>query len=677
MMQFSLNEGRLVPTGAAPVALTLSASPAIDVWQVLPLHATGGQEFSFDAAGVRGTLRWHAVDATRADYVLEYVASAPVRLRLAFALNGGENGFHVIPACILGDNNHAIVRPNEFPTLHARVDGNQAAAPLWEFRADRAACPVSLVCGRAGVAGLSIAPYAVDAQAEEGFIRNGVFAALPDTGGVSLGYGNEPLTFVNKQLFRAPTAHRSVVARTEGSFHWLPGVDRSGVHRVVRDLYGRLRERPAHRRTAAEGVRGLLESFAQVNWSREFGNYANLACRVPVDTALKAWRPVSEIGWTGGGVFAWPMLRAQAWLPDVALPKTGARILDEIVGTWNKCSGFFNDVAGPSLVGVPGQGGVIKTGEINGWWSGFMPHTMNRHCAYTNGHATYYLLKCARWARARGGDPAAWETAALRVCDAVIDLQRADGAFGYLFSAETREVVDWDGFAGCWFAAALPFAYALTKDGKYLDAARRALRYYGPFATALNCYGTPMDTYKSVDQEGVLALVQATRWLHEFTGEAEWLELLRAAADYELLWRYAYRARPECAPLKGTGWNSCGGSVTSVSNPHIHPMGLVITEPLHYLARVTGDDYYRDRADDGVAWALQTLELYPEVAGYGRYGVLTERYCPSDGLTIETFADSGAPSSLWWSYNAWAAANVMEGLLDTLPEPPPAQSSRS
>ena len=97
-------------------------------------------------------------------------------------------------------------------------------------------------------------------------------------------------------------------------------------------------------------------------------------------------------------------------------------------------------------------------------------------------------------------------------------------------------------------------------------------------------------------------------------------------------------------------------------------MGLVITDALRYLAKQTGDDYYRDRADDGVAWALQTLELYPEVSGYGPYGVMTERYCPSDGLTIETFEDTGEPASMWWSYNAWAAANVMEWLLETMEE---------
>lgn len=666
MIEFALIDGCLETVGEMPLVLELRASSESGEWTFLPLAADGAKAYAFEAVGVHGTLRWTESSERNADYALAFTSEHPVRLRLAVSAKGGAKAFHVIPACLLGDNNHALVRPKEFPTLHAPVEDNPAAAPLWEFRADRTACPVSLICTADGVAGLAIAPYADDATAPDGFLRNGVFAALPATAGVSVGYGNDPLTFVNKQNFSLPTAQRSRGAQTTGSLYWLTGADRSAVHQIVRDQYARWREKPAHQRSADEAVRALTESFAAVNWSEEFGNYANLACRVPTEPVLKAWRPVSEIGWTGGGVFAWPLLRAAARLPDVTLPKTAEQILDEIIGTWNERSGFFNDVAGPSLVGVPGQGGVIKTGEINGWWSGFMPHTMNRHCAYTNGHATYYLLKCARWVRNRGGDATAWEDAALKVCDAVIELQRGDGAFGYLFSAQTRKVVDWDGFAGCWFAAALPFAYEVTQNDFYLKAARRAVRHYGHAVAALNCYGTPMDTYKSVDQEGILAFVQAARWLHEVTGEDEWLNHLRAGADYELLWRYAYRARPEYAPLKGSGWNSCGGSVTSVSNPHIHPMGLVITEPLRYLARVTGDAYYRDRADDGVAWALQTLELYPEVAGYGCYGVMTERYCPSDGLVIETFADTGAPSSMWWSYNAWATANVLEGLLDTL-----------
>ncbi|MFZ9682829.1 MAG: hypothetical protein ACO3DQ_06455, partial [Cephaloticoccus sp.] len=230
MIALNLVDGRLkVPD--SPFWLTLTCSRADQEWQDLPLQAAGGTTLAFAAHGVTGELRWTGVAATRADFEFAFAAAEPVRLRLALMAEGAERAFHVIPACLLGDNNHDLVRPKEFPTLHEPVEGNPAAAPLWEFRADRTACPVSLLCLSVGVAGLAVAPYADDPAAPEGFLRNGVWAALPATAGVSLGYGNDPLTFGNKQNFGPPTAHRSRAARTTGSLFWFPGAGRAGVHR--------------------------------------------------------------------------------------------------------------------------------------------------------------------------------------------------------------------------------------------------------------------------------------------------------------------------------------------------------------------------------------------------------------------------------------------------------------
>ena len=52
--------------------------------------------------------------------------------------------------------------------------------------------------------------------------------------------------------------------------------------------------------------------------------------------------------------------------------------------------------------------------------------------------------------------------------------------------------------------------------------------------------------------------------------------------------------------------------------------------------------------------------------GYGAYGVLSERTCPSDGLLAERYYDDNSPSSTWWSYNAWAAASAMESLAERI-----------
>ena len=99
--------------------------------------------------------------------------------------------------------------------------------------------------------------------------------------------------------------------------------------------------------------------------------------------------------------------------------------------------------------------------------------------------------------------------------------------------------------------------------------------------------------------------------------------------------------------------------MTSVSNPHIHPMGAIINEDLYYLGEQLHDTYYCDRAEDGISWLMQTLELYPDKTGYGQYGILSERWCPSDGLTIERYSN-GRPYSSWFSSNLWAVANALE-----------------
>ncbi len=248
--------------------------------------------------------------------------------------------------------------------------------------------------------------------------------------------------------------------------------------------------------------------------------------------------------------------------------------------------------------------------------------------------------------------------------DTVVSLQREDGAFGYTYSAQERKVLDWEGFAGCWFVPGLMYLAQLTGDASYVDKARKAHAYYRKFVINLDCYGAPMDTWKAVDQEGNLSFLHGSRMLYEYTKEAEFLEDMKYSAGYEFLWRYGYPTRPEHPPVNA-GWNACGGSVTSVSNPHIHPMGVLADEDLLFLGEVTGDAYYTERALDSIAWMMQTLELYPDRTGYGQYGVLSERWCPSDGLVTERY-DTGEAYNSWFSYNLWAAANVFEAVLHRL-----------
>ena len=625
-------------------------------WVALPL-VKSDRGYRVDHKGLAAELALDHRDDGIA-YALSLRSPFPTRLRLRAALRGETNLFHLIPGNIHGDNNAAHVRPGEFPVLAADRAAERNRAPLWEFRADRASHPVSMLCCDAGAVGVSIDPNSDSDETDDGFIRNGVFAALPDACGVSLGYGNDPLTFVEKTHFRPATADTVRRASARGFIHGERGGGRQAAHRIIRALYAQHHDRPAFAKTYGEALRALADAFATVNWSPQLQQYTNRKCRVPVDTALEPWRAIVEIGWTGGSMLAYPFMLAEQMFPDLRMPKTSGQMFDEIASGWNDDSGFINDTT--TNRSTRNRPAGWNDSVINGWWSGFLPQTRDAHCAYTNAHAAYYLLRAA--AITPDAAPEQWTKTALRVLETAIALQRDDGAFGYVFSSSEPKVIDFDGFAGCWFAAALPLAWKLTGDAKYRDAADRAMAFYAPFVRDLAAWGSPMDTFKSIDSEGNLAFIRAARHLHESTGDTRYLDMLVAGAEYEYLWRYGFRARPQCPPLKGSHWNSCGGTITSVSNPHVHPMGVVATDDLEYLARATGDAYHQSRADDGMAWLMNTMELYPGVVGYGRYGVLSERTCPSDGLLAEVYYDDNAPASTWWSYNAWAAGSAMEAI---------------
>lgn len=642
-------------------------------WFSLQLTPTGDGA-AFDQRGLRGRLILNRT-ADRIHYELQLTSTFRTRLRLQLALVGQERLFHLIPGNIHGDNNAPHVRPMEFPVLATDRLFERNRAPLWEFRADRASHPVSILCSDAGALGVSIDPYSNCSEADDGFIRNGVFAGLPNVFGVSLGYGNAPQTFHNKTVFTPASSDLHHGASARGTIYAIPG-GRKASHAILRDLHATLREKPTFKQSYREALHGLATAFAEVNYSPEMGQYTNRKCGVPTDTRLEPWRCIVEIGWTGGSMLAYPFQLAERIL-GFRFPKSPATIFDQICSGYNAATGMINDTCVNRFTKTIPHG--WNKSDMNGWWSGGrVPLTLDNHCAYTNGHAAYYMLASTLKSRAVEGEAPAtshstWCSTALKVLDTAIEFQRPDGAFGYIFSGKERKVLDYEGFAGCWFAAALPLAWKLTGDRKYLAAAEKAIAFYHSFVASLAAWGTPMDTCKSIDSEGNLAFIRAARLMHEFTGEPRYLDMLLDGAHYEYLWRYCFRARPQAAPLKGSNWNSCGGSITSVSNPHMHPMSVVVTHDLEYLARATGDAYHQHRADDGMAWIMNTMELYPEVSGYGQYGVLTERTCPTDGLLEERFRDDDMPSSLWWSYNAWAAGSAMEAITEQIvanrPEP--------
>lgn len=595
-------------------------------------------------------------------YKLEFEAKQATRLQLKLSVSGAAEPFHVIPCNIMGDNNMDWSPQGHFPNLTRKHPDNISCSPYWEFRADRAATPVSALCFKGGIAAVSVNPYSdVEHHATSGrehFVRNGVFSELGENDthacGITLGYRNMPCSFIYKDIWGVPTEHLLTKGTAEGVIFLRRADDRRAVNDVIESLYPELRSDPRSRNSARETAEAMMNAFLYVNWNTEKENFQNLGCMNYKYPYLWGWRTLAEIGWTGGGVIGYPVLAAGRLFDCELAVERGTYMLDWVAEAYNEKSGLLWDVCGKN-----------EGKKTDYWWNAVHEGT-NEHFAYTNGSAAYYLAKSYLFEKEVAGvEHDKWLETLCRQLDTVCEIQLEHGGFGYTYHSLKKGVSDPEGFAGCWFVPALVLAWQVAGKDAYLAAAEKAMPYYHAYVKDLNCWGTPMDTRKSTDQEGNLAFIRAAKELHQATGKAEYLEMLADGAAYEYLWRYAFKARPEFAPLKGSNWDSCGGSVTSVSNPHVHPMGIFVTRELFYLAEEGGNAYHLQRAEDGLKWTLNTASLYPEVMGYGAFGVMSERFCPTDGLTIDKNPD-GSPSSTWRSYNGWAAAAALEGVVEAL-----------
>lgn len=557
-----------------------------------------------------------------------------------------ENLFPLLPGFMIGHNRPEDTGPY-YPQMTPTQDLNppNLKSPYWGIRADRATMPSAFLFGRNECRALAVPPYLDNPGAPH--TTNGLRVCLERGVGVSIGFVVEPVQFVHKGT-AAPGYrgyHRfSGEVKAPLRFFQVPTEDRRGHSGVVRRLYALGHEAAPCGDGVRASVRMLADALvadilvpAQTTLAKEMeGELFKIKDGVPR-------RELTEIGWTGGAMLAYPFLAMQKRYVRPELADYAVRRLDRICTSVNPASGFFWDC----------QDGTKN--HARGWWTGLSPVA---HYAYTQGHACYYLIRSAALDLSRGD---AWTAAARQVLDQVLKWQRPNGQFPVSFSIADGKPERVIGFAGCWFAAALAELYGQTRERRYLDAAIRAVRSYHADVSALEPCGTPMDTHNATDQEGNLALLHAVARLHALIGDAEFLGILKDSADFEMLWRYYYNVRAPHAPLDRADWGSSGGSVTSAHNPHIHPMHLNALDQVLYLADQTGDAYYLERTRDAVRYGCCCVCRPSENFGWGKPGWMAERFCPSDGLVVQHNLRTGVPWAAGCDYHPWTTGVLLEG----------------
>jgi hypothetical protein len=344
------------------------------------------------------------------------------------------------------------------------------------------------------------------------------------------------------------------------------------------------------------------------------------------------------------------MLFAANHLKDDVARKQSLDFIDNVIrNSFNPASGLLYD--------------AVENGKwsVYGWWYNGM-HS-GGHSAYINGQAVYYILKAyiseKNDRNVIHDDWIGFVAPVIRKMNAEIN---SDREYPFSMSEHTGAGIEYDSMGGAWCLAATALYEYVTNSNEYRDIIKKSENHYHDvFVKKCECYGGPLDTDKAVDDEGILAYIRAVKILHEITKEEYLLGHMLDAFNYEFSFKLSYNTPVSVKPLSDIGWSSCGGSITSTANPHIHPMSSTIIPEMRYYVEECHDDYVRSRLEDTVKWSLQTFNTYDGEYGYGNPGWMSERFCFCQGLMTEKYPD-GSPASTWFALMPWASSCIIEGL---------------
>ena len=558
-----------------------------------------------------------------------------------------------------------------FPRVKA--GGNRMPeSEFWMTRSDRLAEPVSAVWQRGRVLAVAASPYWTGSQtakepadlksgAEKPFYQYGGFTCSMNDGGkvsvgYTLGYENAPWLFIHSMDAR-PRAEISgenaffLAAGEEVSFTLLvydyAGEREPDVMRAVEDVYFRFHQSPREiGMTPEKAVRLLSAAIRDEAWLENEKMYTGFVYDHPGGNTENK---IGSLSWTNGLAVAVPMLLAANRLNDAEARRQALTFLNEVVTkSRNPGSGLMYDAV---------TDGVWS---VRGWWYDGM-HS-GGHSGYINGQAMYYILKAYVSEKKRGADHEDWLEFLRPMIAQLNRIRNTDGEYPFAVSEDTGAGIEYDSMGSAWCLAATAMYALVTGDGSYDEALRESeAHYYRAFVEKLECYGGPLDTDKAVDSEGILAYIRAARLLHERFGEAIYLRHLRDGIAYETTFKLGWNTPNRVRPFSEIGWSSCGGSITSTANPHIHPMSSTVIPEMRYLIEHAPDAYIESRLNDTVGWSLQTFNTKEKEYGYGRIGWMSERFCFCQGLMLEHYPD-GEPAGTWFALMPWASGSIIEGL---------------
>ena len=358
---------------------------------------------------------------------------------------------------------------------------------------------------------------------------------------------------------------------------------------------------------AAELVESKLDAH---NWNEVNGYYQS-------QMGEKGW--ILQTGWVGGGVTMAAMARSES--PERR--RRAVRMLDTICRGALSPSGYFHG---------------LHDGKA---WRSFgvkRPGCRAFSLIRRSLECTRDVLKTIELLRARGEQiQPAWEDAAKRNLDAMVDTATRFGHLGYTVDRDSGDVLWGDSCCGAFGIEPLVRGAAWFNEPRYLATARRLAEYYVRrfLARGYTCGGVG-DALMAVDSESSYALLAGLVHLNAATHDPQHLEWARQAADLFATWVLCYDAQlPPDSPLGRLGIQPRGAVFANVQNQHGAP-GICTASgrELLTLAEATGEERYLRLIED-IAGCIPQMIVRPgqaEIWGDLPPGSISERQMTMDGM---------------------------------------------
>ena len=584
-------------------------------------------------------------------------------------LFGMKNPEFYMPGFMYGTNRGDA--PIEDDAMFPRIrkgDMRKPASPWWMVRSDRLSHPMNFVYDSGMMYGIAAAPYFIkDADSgkiagwepgmEGEFVQYAGYTCNASDGaiGYTLGYENAPWFFLQSHNVYDRTAigsnafginaHECI--EFDMRIYEYAAADERELFNVLEAVYGLYHEPPRRIGDAATAVTDIAGAVSRDAWLPEDKAYSGFVFEG--EDGSFSYNKLPSISWTNGMAVALPQLLASYRTNDRIMYDQAVTFIDNLVNnSINERSGLPYDSC---------NDGVWSN---RGWW--YERLWSPGHSSYLVGQALFYICKAYEYEKNNGVIHDGWMEFVGNTVKRIAGTRNTENEYPYILSAKTGAGIEYDSFAGAWCMAAIAYWSVLNQDMTYInDLKESETHYYDAYIRCAECYGAPLDTDKAVDSEGVLAYIRAVRHLHMLTGDEIYLDHMRDALSYEFTFKFCYNSPVKVPPLSKVGWSSCGGSITSVANPHIHPMSSTVADEMLYYIRHRDDRYIESRLNDVLLWGCQTYNTYDKEYGYGRKGWMSERFCHCEGLLTEHYPD-GSTASTWFALMPWACGCIVESL---------------